>query len=363
MKADTVKVFRVSYHRGASVYHPRTLAAPDADTAAAMVIAENSKPIKVVSTDGITEQREPATVDKVIELVTMPRVLRDMYAPRVSRSDRFYDDLRAANVARVNALKRVKFARTTIDIARFINDSHTRLKCDGTISEIEQEFDELHMDYDPGDCWPDCADDAREILRYLCPDMPERVASEYDDTLRIDVLRAVSDAARSDYCAQFARYLVDGIVDAIDEALPAGALWAWCDSAGNPTAEYYECDRIMVAMPHRKIMAKDCPVFEYYSGDDKNADAADMLAEYITENASGIRPDFFGERGGRYGDSDEWPRNLAEYCEAAQEWKSARDKMRAKLKSLIRARAPLHVRAELVASVYGVPGAAVDGDE
>ena len=50
-------------------------------------------------------------------------------------------------------------------------------------------------------------------------------------------------------------------------------------------------------------------------------------------------------------------------AQAREEWEGAKSKMRARLREMIANRAPLELRAALVASVYGEPGRAADESE
>lgn len=251
---------------------------------------------------------------------------------------------------------RLKACRFPLYISQFIDDSRTRLKCDGTIMDIENEFWELHIDYghwrSDSETWQHVEDDAREWLRKQCPDMPERVMDRYIGTLQNDAARAIDATERDDYCAQFNKFLRDGIADAIDESLPDGAVWCWCDANGNPTTAFYECDRVLVAMPNRLAADKRA---EWYQED---MNVSDMLAEWIADNAEKMRPDFFDDRGYRYGDSDGWQDRMGECGDsAADEWRADVKKMRARLRDMIANRAPLELRAALVATVYGNAGA------
>ena len=74
-------------------------------------------------------------------------------------------------------------------------------------------------------------------------------------------------------------------------------------------------------------------------------------------------PEDFDPRGYGIADSDDWPCAFEDYSEARDAWRSEVKTMRAKLKAMIRAGAPLHERARLVASVYGEPGSIIEGDD
>ena len=303
-----------------------------------------------------------------LKMNAKPRILVDAIAQE-SKREPFWDELKRANAKRVNRVNKLRAVRATFDIQRFINTRNTCLKCDGSIMDIENEFWELmiHSEspvyFQSREAWNKHGDDARELLRYQAPNMPARVVSQYENTLRGDMLRAMFDAETSDYCAQFDRYLVRGIVDAIDAAIPTGAVWCWADSAGNPTTEYYECDSVIVAMHQRAATDGKCVIWEDYSGDfatraERRDNAADALQEYVQEMAGedALDPTNFDERGYRYGDRDAWPVRFIESSEAGGEWNAVDKAMRAKLRGMIANRAPLETRAALVATVYGNPG-------
>lgn len=215
-------------------------------------------------------------------------------------------------------------------------------------------------------------DDARELFRYLCPDAP---LSDYSAQILDDVTRAVADSRRADYALQFFDWCRDAIEDAAEST---GLVWCYLDKAGNPTDQEYDARRIGFACSRRMYLNRNAEwwpekwwqkvesVWNDYASNRERMDAADVvLPEFLREHLESEAADLehFDERGSRYADDDYWPEYFSDYSEAREEWESAKKKMRERLREMIANRAPLELRAALVASVYGEPGRAADDSE
>lgn len=215
--------------------------------------------------------------------------------------------------------------------------------------------------------WKEYADDARAMLRYLSPNMPERIVRASRSALECDLTRAIVNATEDDYEAQFIDYLHDRLTDAVDESMPAGVHWCALDAKGEPTAYLGEAESIGV-FASQKVAADKSADWNEYAGDETRAEridnAPDRLAEHIADVAEKLHPDYFDERGSVYADPKQWPIFMDDYgSETAEDWRKCEKKMRERLRDMIRNRAPLELRASLVATVYGVPGTMLEGED
>ena len=211
-------------------------------------------------------------------------------------------------------------------------------------------------------------DDGRELFAYLCPDAP---LSVYREQIADDVTRAVADSRRADYALQFFDWCRDAVEDAAESS---GLVWCYLDKAGKPTDQEYDAHAVGFACSRRAFLNRNAEwwlithwrghgephdTWNDYASNRERVDAADdVLSDYLREHleSEGADLEHFDERGSRYGDADYWPEYFSDYSEARDEWESAKAKMRARLREMIANRAPLELRAALVASVYGEPG-------
>lgn len=211
-------------------------------------------------------------------------------------------------------------------------------------------------------------DDGRELFAYLCPDAP---LSVYREQIADDVTRAVAYSRRADYALQFFDWCRDAVEDAADSS---GLVWCWLDKAGKPTDQEYDAHAVGFACSRRMYLsqsaewwwAKGESVWNDYASNRERMDAADdRLSEFLGEHleSEGANLEHFYERDSRYADDDYWPAYFSDYSEAREQWESDKAKMRARLRKMIANRAPLELRAALVASVYGEPGRAADEGE
>lgn len=213
-------------------------------------------------------------------------------------------------------------------------------------------------------------DEARELFAYLCPDAP---LSVYREQIADDMVRAVAASQRADYASQFFDWCRDAIESA---AQSSGLVWCYLDKAGKPTDQEYDAHAVGFACSRRAFLdrsakwwpekwwAKGETTWNDYASNRERMDAADdVLSDHISEHleSKAANLEHFDERGARYGDADYWPEYFIDYSEAREEWESAKKKMRARLREMIANRAPLELRAALVASVYGEPGRAPMG--
>lgn len=215
-------------------------------------------------------------------------------------------------------------------------------------------------------------DDALALFRFMRPNAPAHL---YREAIARDLVRAYASAAADDYSLQFFDYCRDAIESAADAV---GLPWVWLDSSGNPTTEDYDAHAVGFACSRRAYLDKAAawwPAWwhdktrsdwDNYDNNRERIEAADdvmreRVAEILQENAGDLEG--FDERGNRAGDTDWWPALFQDYSEAAQEFDDDNAKMRARLRDMIRTRAPLEKRAELVATVYGVPGTPRDDSE
>lgn len=215
-------------------------------------------------------------------------------------------------------------------------------------------------------------DDGRELFAYLCPDAP---LSVYREQIADDVTRAVADSRRADYALQFFDWCRDAVEDAADSS---GLVWCWLDKAGKPTDQEYDAHAVGFACSRRAFLdrsaewwpekwwAKGETTWSDYASNRERMDAADdVLSEFLGEHleSEGADLESFDERGSRYADDDYWPEYFSDYSEAREQWENDKAKMRARLREMIANRAPLELRAALVASVYGEPGRVADESE
>ena len=218
-------------------------------------------------------------------------------------------------------------------------------------------------------------DDARELFAYLCPDAP---LSVYREQIADDMVRAVADSQRADYALQFFDWCRDAVEDAAESS---GLVWCYLDKAGKPTDQEYDAHAVGFACSRRAYLncnAEWWPITHWrghgephdawndYGTNSERMDAADdVLSDYLREHleSEGADLESFDERGSRYADDDYWPEYFSDYSEAREQWENDKAKMRARLREMIANRAPLELRAALVASVYGEPGRAADESE
>ena len=218
-------------------------------------------------------------------------------------------------------------------------------------------------------------DDACALVQYLAPGITRRTLDAMREDIADDLRRAMCDAAESDYEAQLYYWLVDALESAADAT---GAEWTWLDSDGKPTLYPTEAARVGFAVSRRAYLDKSAewwPAWwhdktrsdwDNYATNRERMDAAeDHMREFIGDKVKGsVDISDFDERGGRYGDHDAWPDYFREGLGSALEtWQANNAKMRARLRDMIRSRAPLETRAALVATVDGVPGAPFDDSE
>ena len=215
-------------------------------------------------------------------------------------------------------------------------------------------------------------DEAVALFRYMCPDAP---VDRYRATIESDLARAAAFAACDDYGQQFFHWCRVAIENV---ARNSDFVWCWLDADGRPTDQEYDAHAVGFACSRRAYLDRSAawwpelwwnrPRTEWdnYDSNRERIEAAedvlgDYLSSYLKENA--INPEDFDARGSRYADPQDWPMFFIDYSEAIGDFRADRDRMRERLREMIRARAPLEARAALVASVYGWAGNDADADE
>lgn len=267
------------------------------------------------------------------------------------------------------------FWRGSADIAEFFKNGRFD---HATLNDAENDcFDNVDFHYVYAadmrrELEKEYGDDARALFRYLCPDAPAHV---YREQIADDLARAVADAQRADYSLQFSDWCRDAVEDAAESS---GLIWCYLDKAGNPTDQEYDAHAVGFACSRRVYLDKGAEWWpekwwdkgastwdDYASNRERMESADDVLGEFLRDHlqSEGADLEYFDERGSRYADDDYWPELFADYSEAREEWESDKAKMRARLREMIANRAPLELRAALVASVYGEPGRAAAEEE
>lgn len=217
--------------------------------------------------------------------------------------------------------------------------------------------------------------DALALVQYLAPGVTRRALDAMREDIADDLRRAMCYAAESDYEAQFYHWLVDALESAADET---GAEWAWLDNKGNPTEYPCEAARIGFAVSRRAYLDRAAEWWPAWWHDKTRSDwdnyannrerleaASDHMREHIGEKVKGaVDISHFDERGSIYADDAAWPDYFLDGMSSALDtWRADNAKMRARLRDMIRSRAPLEARAALVATVDGVPGTPFDDSE
>lgn len=264
------------------------------------------------------------------------------------------------NKERGRAYTAARFCKLDAAISDFFKDWGAGIFASGaSVQDAQEQFWEANLDwgYYSGaerDAWDHDGDDALEMFRHLCPDAP--ITADRIETLRADLLRAKIDAQRGEMESQFYNWMLRHIADACDET---GMRWAWLGADGKPVTRPVEAESIGLSCTraeYRKLTERQSYETEREYLDDREDKLRELIDDALEDARRNGTPEDFDPRGQSYYDDDSWPLLFADYCETADAWRADVKRMRAKLAAAIRARAPLHVRAEIVASVYGKPG-------
>jgi hypothetical protein len=264
------------------------------------------------------------------------------------------------NKDRARKYTAARFCRLDAKLSDFFKDWSREVIDDGdSVQDIQSNFWEANLDFGyysgaERDAWKNDGDDALEMFRHLCPDAP--ITADRIETLRADLLRAKVDAQRGECESAFYDWMLRHIASACDAI---GMRWAWIDDKGEPVTHPAEAAAVGFACTraeYRKLTERQSyeTVREYL--DDREDKLREIIDDALEDAKRNGTPEDFDPRGQSYYSDDEWPLLFADYCETADAWRADVKRMRAKLAGAIRARAPLHVRAEIVASVYGTPG-------
>ncbi len=267
---------------------------------------------------------------------------------------------RDARKRKAQRYERVSFCTTYVAISDMLKWSNLKASAptvNDYAMDMQENIDMTPCFFNSASLDDDDIENARELVRYLLPNVPASAID--DDELETDLRRAMCDASESDYCDQFSTWLIGEIERVADET---GIEWAWLDEKRAPTEYAYEAAYIGFAVSRRAFLKDDAPFWTtfnchscYTSNRDRMDNAADIVEEHIGDECrEKINLEFFDERGSRGGETDAWPEYFMEgRSSVVDELEHKEKEMRAKLRAMIAARAPLHKRAELIANAYG----------
>jgi hypothetical protein len=307
---------------------------------------------------------------EIMKTKPAPQIILDMRARharmRASSRGPYSDAQHAQRIKaareRVAAYKRAKFYRTSLDISDIIR--HGARGCDSLMdyeNDMQESCDNNMWEYVHNDMLPDM-EDARAVIEWA-HDVPRAYLMQHAGDVRRDLKRAYVTAYSQNYAADYMRWLADSIAERADET---GMRWCWLDGNGEPTTEDYEAERVGFACTRAGYlgMVRELDGYDSRSPDSYHVDNADEnVQEFIAPMLRAVNIEHFDERGSRGADTDDWPDHLSDYSDTAETYHSETRKLRAKLKELIKARAPLHVRQAAVESVTGSPGQAFECDD
>jgi hypothetical protein len=255
---------------------------------------------------------------------------------------------------------RSKFATAEVYLSDVLKHYRGRAPTFGDVDNDVSENVDMSYCYFRGYDPSDDIKDACAIVVHLCPNMPRRVLDL--ESVADDLSRSKCRAAETDYRDQFTVWLRKAFEYA---ANITGAPWAWLESSGAASAYPWDANQIGFALSRRAFLkGGHWEAQQSWETQREYMDrASDVLQEYVSDvMRDKVDMSDFDERGSVYADDENWPEYMLEDCNTAQEWEQSDTRMREQLKRMIKARAPLDVRAALVATVYGAPGSLIGED-